>query len=458
MKKEMKELAGIWMVALILIVLVTLLGSCTKYLDAVPDSKLAVPRRLADLEQLLENENMFVGAPAIGEFGTDDLYLTDVLLPAQNVVLRNGYVWAKDIFEGDISLEWNNMYSKVYYANVVLAGIEDLNDAGASPADIGAIRGWALFCRSHAFYDLQQVFGQPYNPGSASVDLGILLRLNTNLAEPASRATVATTYSQIIKDLEEAVQLLPDEFSAVNRGKPNKAACYALLARVYLTMQDYTTALQYAQSSLDLNNTLLDYNQADASLRLPFSMLIDEVLYNSIQLNYAYRNWRVDLELYDLFTVNDLRKVLFFTKNPDNTVLFKGFYTGAAVGFNGLATDEVYLIKAECQARLGLDNLALETLNMLLVTRFKTGTYIPYTMVNTPDVLGLILIERRKECIFRNLRWPDLRRLNQDEKFAKTLIRLVNGVTYQLLPNDPRYTLPIPDGEVRASGIEQNIR
>ena len=41
---------------------------------------------------------------------------------------------------------------------------------------------------------------------------------------------------------------------------PNLGAAYALLARVYLQMQDYTEALRYADLALDQNSALYDWN------------------------------------------------------------------------------------------------------------------------------------------------------------------------------------------------------
>lgn len=441
------------------LVLMIVFGSCTKYLDAVPDSGLAVPRTGADFQQLLESERMFNNAPGIGEFGTDDLYLPDALLASQTVAMRNGYVWAKDIYEGATSANWNNMFLKTYYANIVLEGVAGLKDGTISSMDLAGLKGWALFCRAHAFYDLVQVFGQPYRQSTAGSDLGIPLRLNTNLSEITPRANIADTYARIIKDLDEAIPMLPDAFPKNNRNRPCKAAGYALLARLYLNMQNYTAALKNAESSLNLYNTLLDYNGISTTARLSFSPLVDEVIYLSVQLSYSHQNWQVDRGLYNSFAVNDLRKVLFFTENTvANTVVFKGFYSAVSTAFNGLTTDEVYLLKAECEARLMMENGALETLNALLINRYKKGTYVPYSVNNTSDVLGLVLTERRKELIFRNLRWSDLRRLNQDPRFAKTINRTANGIAYVLPPNDPRYVLPIPDDEIRNSGIEQNIR
>jgi tetratricopeptide (TPR) repeat protein len=450
MMKYMKEMA---------VVLLILFGSCTKFLEAVPDSGLTVPKTVADFQQLLEQDIMSNNSPGIGEFGTDDIYLPDPVLATQTVELRNGYIWAKDIYEGATSGHWNTAYRKIYNANIVLEGTESIQKNNTDEKDVKLIKGWALFCRANAFFDLAQVYAPAYRAGTATVDLGIPLRLNSKLTEKTARATVAETYHQILSDLDLAITLLPAEVFKTNRSKPGKATAYALRARVYLNMQQYEAALTSADESLKLYNQLLDYNLVTPSTGLSFSPVIDEVLYLSMQISTSTRNWQIDQALYNAYENNDLRRSLFFSTNATTgAITFKGFYSTLFTGFNGLATDEIYLIKAECLSRLNQPSAALETLNALLLKRYRKGSYIPYTLSNTSEVLKLILLERRKECVFRNLRWSDLRRLNLDPQYAKTLTRTANGTKYQLLPNDPRYVLPIADDEIRSSGIEQNVR
>jgi hypothetical protein len=439
--------------------LLMVLGSCTKYLEAVPNSGLTVPRTAADFEQVLENEVMILNTPVLGEFSADDFYMPDAVLASQNVQLRNSFIWAKDIYEGGAASGWANMYNKIYNANIVLEGLERQSAQGAVVARANEIKSWALFCRAQALHDLAQVFAQPYKPQSADQDLGLPLKLSTNLTEFATRATVAQTYNQIVTDLLSSIPELPDNMTKSHRNRPCKAAGYALLARVYLNMQNYKLALDAAEKSLKLYAVLLDYNLANTASALPFSPLTDEVILVSTQVTYSNRTWQVDRQLYNSFDNNDLRKTLFFTFNAAaNTILFKGYYGDIYGGFSGLATPEQYLIKAECLARLNQPEAALNALNILLLNRYKKQTYVNYTTEHTAEVLKLILTERRKETIFRNLRWSDLRRLNQDDQFAVTINRTVNGLNYQLLPNSVRYTFPIPDDEIRAGGMQQNPR
>jgi hypothetical protein len=57
--------------------------------------------------------------------------------------------------------------------------------------------------------------------------------------------------------------------------------------------------------------------------------------------------------------------------------------------------------------------------------------------------LQLVVDERRREFFGTGLRWYDLRRLNKDAQFAKTITRSYNGVTYTLAPNSNGYVFPL---------------
>jgi len=106
-------------------------------------------------------------------------------------------------------------------------------------------------------------------------------------------------------------------------------------------------------------------------------------------------------------------------------------------------------------ARTGYLVEAQADLNTLLATRYKAGTFRPYQLTVTADVLDLILKERRKELIFRGLRWMDIKRLNLE---GANIVqrRFLDGKEYRLEPNANRYALPLPDDIIRVTGMEQN--
>ena len=168
----------------------------------------------------------------------------------------------------------------------------------------------------------------------------------------------------------------------------------------------------------------------------------------------------VDSNLYNSYAVNDLRQSAFYSLTSDSIPVFDGAYVGSTgYFFSGIGTDEMYLTRAEGYARQGNVALAMSDLNTLLQARWLTGFFTTLSASTADEALAIILNERNKELPFTELiRWIDLRRLNRDSRFAKTLFRNLNGQVYSLPPNDNRYVYPIPPDEIKLSGIEQNPR
>ncbi len=107
-----------------------------------------------------------------------------------------------------------------------------------------------------------------------------------------------------------------------------------------------------------------------------------------------------------------LRKPALFTAS-NGYYKYKGSYTRSSTFFTGITTAEMYLISAECYARLNEVNKAMEQLNTLLVNRIRTADFIPVVAIDKTDALNMVLEERRKELIFRGLRWSDIKRYNE---------------------------------------------
>ncbi|SDF80415.1 SusD family protein [Mucilaginibacter pineti] len=452
---------------LLLLILCMILFSCQKdFLDKKPDKSLLVPTTLKDFQALLDNTTIMNASPSLNMIASDEFYTTgDALNSLGAIYEENAYLWTKDDpYQGNRIVDWELPYQQVFYANVVLEGLRKIPADTYSQSQWNQIKGSALFFRSFAFYNLAQEFAKPYIGSSASTDLGIPLRLTSEVNAKSVRATIQTTYDQIIADLNLAQSLLP--LSANIKSRPSQMAVQALLSRIYLSMGDYVNAKKMADTYLSSNNKLIDYNTLTASGINPFPPAIpsgnDEVVFYSalIPINFEYSSLTiVDSVLYRSFSTNDLRKSLLFLDNGGGIINFIGDYTGLAYyNFGGLATDEVYLNRAECFARNNDGTSALKDLNLLLQNRYKKNAYTPISSTDMNVILSAILNERKKELIARGTRWGDLRRLNQDSKYAITLKRIIYNQTYTLPPNDNRYVFPIPDNEITGSGIQQNPR
>ncbi len=298
-------------------------------------------------------------------------------------------------------------------------------------------------------------FAKYYDKNTANTDLGIPLKLTSDVNEKIQRATVQEVYDRITLDLLASSELLPN-IAKVNTDA-SKLAAYGLLSRCFLYMDEYGKALEFANKSYAINNYVIDFNTVSPGASVP-TFAAGEIHcygnFTTIHVATGYAN--IDEDFYNSYTDDDLRKSFFFTRRPDGGIHYFGYYIYGF--FSGIATDEILLIMAECKARLNDVNGSMADLNKLLAKRYKTTTFIPVTAANVEDALSIIRIERRKELTRRGLRFQDLKRYNRDPKLAKTLTRIIDGKTYTLPPNDPRYVMPIPDYVIQYSNIPRYRR
>jgi tetratricopeptide (TPR) repeat protein len=464
MIKKRKQNGGTTLCLIMLLVIC--LTSCKKeWLDVKPDISLVVPTSISDYQALLDNSSLMnTSLAGLGTISDDNFYLTAASFKALTLQERSAYTWAdtQDFYGGNSSSDWLNAYNRILRTNIVLDGLEKINLSQSSLQDFNQAKGGALFLRSLYHFSIAQVYCSSYNNSNLKSP-GIPLKLTSNVNLSSSRGTVEDTYQQILKDAKASIQLLPEKTTFTTR--PSKAAAYGLVARIYLSMEEYDKSALYADSCLRLKSNLLDYSKLSPTAANPFPRFNDEVIFHITLGNFlVFRTTYliVDPSLLSSYSADDLRKSLFFITVSGNSS-FKGSYDGSLLFFGGIATDEIYLIRAECNARLGKINEALQDLNVLLKTRWRkdingNSTYTDQTNLSKQDCLSLILKERRKQLCFRGLRWTDLRRLNRDVNFATTITRNIEGKIYTLLPNSLRYNLPIEDKEVTLGGLEQNIR
>jgi starch-binding outer membrane protein, SusD/RagB family len=445
----MKKLTAPYRTILLIVLFISLVVSCGKYLDLKPGSSQVVLKNMEEARGLLNNYNTTFNYPVILILVDDNLYYSESNYNRLSPKNQQCYIWDPAT---DVEDVWVDMYGRMVPLNAVIQFASDPT-INASAEERNQVKGPALFLRGFNYFTLSQIFVPPYSRATADLPLGMPLRIYSNVQDPQSkkRSTVQQTYDQVLSDLKQATSLLPTV--PLFKTWPSKAAALGMLARVYLVMSKYDSALHYAQLSLQQNNSLMDYadNLSAIHAGSAFSLFNPEVDFPAVCLfnKGVYSFGGITPEFYQSYDTNDLRKILIF---------FKGSYSGDDTKlFCGISTGEVYLIVAECYARLGRTENSADILNALLQKRWAHGTYSPYTGTNQIDILKKILEERRKELAFRpGLRWSDLRRLNSDANFAQTIHRTINGKTFTLQPNDKKYTFRIPENIILTEGLEQN--
>lgn len=445
-----------------MIVLAVLCGAgCQEdFLEVRSNKDQFTPTTLNDFQNILDNPEVFAQNNTPGAIlnAADDFYVTDAGFSGLSVRDRSAYLWSAGADE--TNNYWAPLYRQVFYSNVVLDGLDQMKE-GKSTELWKTLRGTALFYRSYAYYTLALMFTRPYTMDMAGTDPGVPLRLVADAGKNYPRGTVEQVNRQVISDLQEAAGLLPGRTGYKTR--PGRTAALALLARASLAAAAYGEAEKYAGQALELNHTLLEYGTIDSLPRRPFPLCLpdsnEEVIwYASASSTFARAAQTfADSALYGSYQPGDRRRSLYFLPSGAGRAGFKGSYTGDNYFFTGLATDEMYLIKAECLARRGAVAEALEALNTLLSSRWDRSLFRPLAASGAEETLALVLAERRKELIGRGTRWADLRRLNQDPHFKVTLVRELQGQRYELRPEESgRYVFPIPQAEVTQFGLAQN--
>lgn len=469
----------------ILIIFLQFTTSCGKgYLEKKSDKSIYVPTTLEDFRALFSNRNLLDGTSTeLGTMGADEYYLQDAnwkSIPIYDIYKKNSYIWADDLYDGRQVDDWDRAYMNILYANLILYYVDKV-DKTKNPWLFNHVKGGAYFFRGYRYYQLAQTFCKQYDATTAEQDLGLPLRIEYDPEVLAPRSNLKQVYDRIIADLTNATELLDDK-DEIAFYEPGRAAAHFMLAKTYLQMGNYEKVIAHTNKVLEKHHKLLDYNTLNTSLPIPFPTLLDvsrdrslnpEIIFQRVmhgpnsgasQLLFHPSRAEIDTNLLNSYAANDLRKAAFFgpfASNPSRTV-FKGFYTGvstvAAAFFAGIATDEAYLMRAEAYARVNETTLAMQDINFLAKHRYDEASFTPF-IANTPeDALDLAIAEKRKELVFRGNRWEDLRRLNKEPQYATTLVREVDGNSYELKPGSLKWVWPLPDSEIMLTGMPQNPR
>lgn len=429
-------------------------GSCKKYLDATPVKGKIVPKTLADFEEFMNDIILSQSGYVYPEFMTDDMLNSRVTAATASRESR-AYTWQKELLlSTDDDSEWNAPYNYIYICNLVLDNLQSATLG--TDEDRSRLRGECLTQRAYYLFTLANLYGKDYVAATAATDLSVPIMLRADLEAKAKRATVQEVYDQVINDLQTAISIAGFPDAGKNYIHPGKLASMALLARVYLFKGDYVNAQKYANDVLVKKSTLFDWNLLSFSNPLkPTAATISNypLPQNNIENVYCktaanpsvLSRFMASSDLLNVLDTKDLRYVFNFTRltstgaastsvNPD----FLGNTTNFSIGI-----PEMMLIKAECLARANDKDGAVAILNTLRTKRFKPADYVALTAPSADDALAKVLAERRRELLYKGVRWFDLKRLNRDDRFKKTISREVAGQTYTLEPNSDRYLLQI---------------
>lgn len=451
------------------VILGGILLGCDDYLDIRPKG-YTIPEYYDDYQTLMYGLPLHTTSNSVINYMTDHTALldkdgdSDLNMVSKWEYIRNLYQFKPGAIylPGNSDAFWEKRYENIFTYNVVINNVMDAPDATDSQKS--RLRAEALIGRAMEYLFLVNGYAVHYQAATAKSDLGVPLILSEDINNSYRRNSVQEVYDQIEKDIIEALPSLAEK--ALHVYQATQAVGQSLLARTYLYMGKYKEALIYAENVLKVHNTLLDFkafnsreggwdhiydangelfpvdgnNPEDFFFRLDISDLSAELCASEDLIDCYHRNLEADM--------TDQRLALFYFKdraNPWREMLFPGKYMWAAYHTQnvGFSTPEILLIAAECEARIGSKEKAMEYIGHLRDYRIINNRKL--TASDKEEALKIILDERRREMPFTGMtRYIDLKRLNLEEKFRKTVIHTADGKTFTLPPNDPRYVLPIP--------------
>tara|TARA_R110000796_G_scaffold252571_1_gene387964 strand:- start:2369 stop:3868 length:1500 start_codon:yes stop_codon:yes gene_type:complete len=485
----MKKIKLNLIIPVVVVFLTTMISSCDDDLERFPYDSIVTEQAFETFADAQKWNNSF-SAAFRGRVSGYVQYSTDLQADQLNATTdfgnRNGFVHRWDGFlaaDGGIAAVWQNYYSGIRDINVALAGFETFEfEDPDQVASLNVFRGNAYFARAYYYFQLVNRYAKPYNPSTASTDLGVPLVLEYDVNALPSRSTVADVYTQVLTDLQLAASALSGEAGSQGSNYFNRDVVKALEARIKLNMQDWTGAKTAADQLIASGTYPLITTEAGLSnmwtndfaqevIYQPFLSAPDELTNNT---GGVYLGYDGGADVYtpdflpsqwviDMFDDADIRKNVYFlepsvvrlqngdftgitvvNKFPGNPALFTGPNTNYQNAPKVFRIAEMYLISAE--AALNIPGGDAETpLNALRNARGIPSILSP-VMQDLKD-------ERFKELAFEGFRFDDLKRWGDgfSRKDPQNLATINTGAGYQALTKeatDPKFIWAIPSRDL----------
>ncbi len=412
-------------------------GGCKKFLDIdLPSDTIAGENAfVSDASSSAVVSGIFLNMMSNTYFTSNSIGLKAGLyadeLQNLDVNATSNEAFYKNALNAGIVTQWEGLYRELYKCNVAIKGIKESSGLSSKNQWLGE----SLVCRATLYFYLVNLFG----------DVPLALTPDHNVNNKLSRAPREQVYQQMILDLKEAQSLLGTAYTdgfaqpTSTRGRPNRYAATALLARVYLYTGDWASAEAEATSVIEAGTSVFDLvphasaflaNSKETiwALSPPATGLApDYNLYNAgapaIVATPAALTVKTPLSqsLINAFEPGDLRFTEWVrratTTTPASTYYYPNKYKSAVPGAEYqilLRIGEQYLIRAEARAQRNNVAGAVQDLNAI---RARSRAAVPGALPDYAATIGqdaclaAVAKERRTELFAEfGSRFFDLKR------------------------------------------------
>lgn len=355
---------------------------------------------------------------------------------------------------------WSSAYNMIYMANSFLEGLENSDDLDLELKS--RLEGEARFVRAFSYFQLTNLYG----------DVPLLLTTAYRENELAAQASKSAIYTQILDDLNIAVNLLGSDYTTGERTQVNSGAALALLARVYLYMENWEMAENYSAQVIDQTskyeilddlNLVFKANSKEAVWQIspigsggPSTHTNEGATFIIDPIFYFIAGVKLDEEFITDFDEEDRRLSDWIGFSSPLNAYFPYKYKVWNSSKSPiqeysmvLRFAEQYLIRAEARAQQGNISGAIADLDVIreragiaLISESNPG-------ITREDLLTEIYQERKKELFAEwGHRWFDLKRTGR----AGAILGSANP-----LWNETDVLYPIPESELmKNANLTQN--
>jgi starch-binding outer membrane protein, SusD/RagB family len=468
----MKYLSIHKMHALFLLITLLAFGACDKsFLEVVPKGKLIVEKTY-DYDKILNSTifTLFSIAPIYSVLG-DEVVARDPLFGARPAFDQRLFRFEDNIFEPAAEPTQITALTKILYmCNKIINEVMDSD--GGTDAVKREILAEALTQRVWIYLHFTTLFTKPYNPATATTDLGFPLITKADINATYDRPTLQETYDLMISDLKTAIPDLPTIVTSKHRA--SQAVAQAFLGKVYLAMGKYSEALPYLDgaianitSNTGVTTKLYDYN---------VDFLVGGLLYSSTMATSGPALPTLPNNIESIYGRQDVNSYnssanSYFVLAPSVAALYSAadlrrkYYSSTSLTYpagsmrrlwpliqaTGMNIPEIYLMRAECRARVNSlygTGSASEDLLYFRQRRMPVASAAVPTGLTQTQMIQFVIDERLREFAFIGVRWFDMRRLSVDPLFkANTYVHTLyfaDGTTQNYPCKTDRLTLKLP--------------
>jgi hypothetical protein len=461
------------------------LTSCDDFLEVAPDLQVSIDEQMAnqkgvleaytgiyrDVEALLSSKSAIYADVQGGNISfSPSITSKQITIPS---TIENSYNFNDQFENSDYKNYYEAAYKIINQVNILLQRFTEFDFLAMDNAN--QLQAELLIIRAFMHYQIAIQYAQNYHFKNDASHLGIIYNTTTLSAgvDFPSRENMNNTYRLIKEDLDAGLNLFANTqlLSGPSYSYFNKENTTAIYARIALQMNDWDAAKSLAttvintagialsttknyvqeweENILPVNEVLMEFSAPKSSDGTVSSSISEHYSYNS---SINYKNYVASSDLLAMYSAVDIRKNMFIETNLNTAIngieTQKNYYfTKKFQGDAGtvlIRLSELYLIRAEANAQLGLISEALTDLNSIrnranLETLFSLG-----------DDFEEIFKERRRELAFEGHLLFDIIRFKKNVSRTNDCISFLCDLEY---PSN-YFILPIPSS---SANLNQNM-